>query len=130
MPFYTQEGEDVSLRIPNREVAGIFQEEVMAAFSRTADEARVRALVEALWEGDQAAASDALSDLLWDTISYMDYSEDYYHAFLAGIFVGFGYVVAFSGRAFWSASCKHLSETNRPVESASFWTLARRAGYL
>ena len=88
-----QEGEDVSLRIPNREVAGIFQEEVMTLFSRTADEARVRALVEALWKGDQAAASDVLSDLLWDTISYMDYSEDYYHAFLAGVFVGRGYDV-------------------------------------
>lgn len=89
----TQEGEDVSLRIPNREVAGIFQEEVMSLFSQTADETLVRTLVEALWEGDQATASDVLSDLLWDTISYMDYAEDYYHAFLAGVFVGRGYDV-------------------------------------
>ena len=32
-----------------------------------------------------------MSDLLWMTISYMDYHEDYYHAFLAGLFVGRGY---------------------------------------
>ena len=34
-----------------------------------------------------------MSDLLWNTISYNDYHEDYYHAFLAGIFVGRGYSV-------------------------------------
>ena len=32
-----------------------------------------------------------ISDLLWNTISYNDYQEDYYHAFLAGVFVGRGY---------------------------------------
>ena len=34
-----------------------------------------------------------ISDLLWYTISYNDYHEDYYRAFLAGIFVGRGYHV-------------------------------------
>ena len=34
-----------------------------------------------------------LSELLWNTISYNDYHEDYYHAFLAGVFVGRGYSV-------------------------------------
>ena len=34
-----------------------------------------------------------LSDLLWKTISYNDYHEDYYHAFLAGTFTGIGYEV-------------------------------------
>ncbi len=32
-----------------------------------------------------------LSGLLWDTISYNNYHKDYYHAFLAGVFVGRGY---------------------------------------
>ena len=50
--------------------------------------------MEALWGGDEAAASQAVSDLLWQTISYHDYGEDYYHAFLAGMFVGLGYEVA------------------------------------
>ena len=34
-----------------------------------------------------------ISNLLWKTISYMDYHEDHYHASLAGIFVGRGYEV-------------------------------------
>ena len=47
--------------------------------------------MEALWTGDTDAASKLMSSLLWKTISYMDYHEDYYHAFIAGLFVGRGY---------------------------------------
>ena len=49
--------------------------------------------MEFLWAGNEEAASEAISMLLWQTISYMDYHEDYYHAFLTGIFVGRGYEV-------------------------------------
>ena len=34
-----------------------------------------------------------MNALLRRTISYHDYKEDYYHAFLAGIFAGAGYMV-------------------------------------
>ena len=34
-----------------------------------------------------------MTKLLRKTISYHDYLEDYYHAFLAGIFAGAGYIV-------------------------------------
>ncbi|MDO4808247.1 MAG: AAA family ATPase [Coriobacteriales bacterium] len=89
----TQVGDTVALRIPNREVAGIFQSEVMELFAQSLDTTLQDALMEALWSGDEAGASDAMSGLLWDTISYHDYGEDYYHAFLAGVFVGRGYGV-------------------------------------
>lgn len=87
------QGDTVALRIPNLEIARIFQDTVARYFSDQVDDARLRAMMGALWSGDEAVASKALSDFLWDTISYMDYSEDYYHAVLAGIFVGRGYSV-------------------------------------
>ena len=65
----------------------------MSLFRDTIDNAKQRTMMEALWGGDEAAASKAVSDLLWKTISYNDYHEDYYHAFLAGIFTGLGYEV-------------------------------------
>ena len=34
-----------------------------------------------------------MNEALRQTISYHDYKEDYYHAFLAGIFAGAGYMV-------------------------------------
>ena len=48
-------------------------------------------MMQALWTGDTETAPRMMSDLLWRTISYMDYHEDYYHAFLAGLFVDRGY---------------------------------------
>lgn len=85
------EGEvETALRIPNREIAGIFQRTVADHFKKTVDQTELQKLMAALWSGDTKTATEILSDLLWNTISYMDYSEDYYHAFLAGIFVGRG----------------------------------------
>ena len=88
-----QETDDntVDLRIPNAEIAGIFQDTVAVYFRDTLDTSRQEALMEALWAGDTDSASNLMSDLLWRTISYMDYHEDYYHAFMAGLFVGRGY---------------------------------------
>lgn len=37
--------------------------------------------------------TEEMNRLLRRTISYHDYKEDYYHAFLAGIFTGAGYMV-------------------------------------
>lgn len=86
-----EEGEtEVELRIPNREIAGIFQKAVVEHFKKTADPTKIQNLMTALWNGDEQTATDLLSDLLWNTISYNDYRKDYYHAFLAGIFVGRG----------------------------------------
>ena len=70
---------------------GGVQETVVTLFKETLDLSRQKALMEALWSGEEETASRIMSDLLWDTISYMDYHENYYHAFLAGLFVGRGY---------------------------------------
>lgn len=82
--------QQTELRIPNREIAGIFRSAVVDHFNKTVDQKEIRNLMNALWSGDETSASTILSDLLWHTISYNDYKEDYYHAFLTGIFVGRG----------------------------------------
>lgn len=88
-----EDGETVSFKIPNREIASIFEDTVVIYFKNTADTSKLNNLINALWKGDEAEAARIISDLLWYTISYNDYHEDYYHAFLAGIFVGRGYSV-------------------------------------
>lgn len=88
-----EEGETVSLKIPNREIASIFEDTVVKLFQDTMDDNCQKDMMEALWRGDEREASEVISDLLWKTISYNDYHEDYYHAFLAGAFVGLGYEV-------------------------------------
>lgn len=88
-----EEGETVRLKIPNREIASIFEDTVVKLFQDTMDDNCRKDMMEALWRGDEREASEAISNLLWKTISYNDYHEDYYHAFLAGAFVGLGYEV-------------------------------------
>ena len=86
-----EEGNAVPLRIPNAEIAGIFQDTVAVYFKESLDVSQQEGLMQALWAGDTATASALMSELLWKTISYMDYHEDYYHAFMAGLFVDRGY---------------------------------------
>ena len=86
-------GNVVALRIPNTEIAGIFADTVVKLFADTLDNSKQRELMTALWNENIEDATKRLSDFLWDTISYMDYHEDYYHAFLAGLFAGIGYSV-------------------------------------
>ena len=88
-----EDKETVLLKIPNREIASIFEDTVVAYFKNTVDKTELSSLIKSLWESNEAEASKLISDLLWYTISYHDYHEDYYHAFLAGIFAGQGYSV-------------------------------------
>ena len=83
-----EEGETVSLKIPNREISSIFEDTVVRFFTDTVNAATVQELIHTLWDRDEERATQLLSGLLWDTISYNDYHEDYYHTFLAGVFVG------------------------------------------
>ena len=88
-----EEGETVSLKIPNREIATIFEDTVVKLFHETIDTNMQKSMMEAFWNRDAEEAGQIVSELLWRTISYNDYHEDYYHAFLAGAFVGMGYEV-------------------------------------
>ena len=42
------------LKIPNREIASIFEDTVVAYFKNTADTSLLNSLINALWESDEA----------------------------------------------------------------------------
>ena len=83
----------VALKIPNLEIKQIFETEVAEWFEESASKWNKNALFEAVWRGDCESITREVSTLLRRTISYHDYREDFYHAFLAGIFTGAGYMV-------------------------------------
>lgn len=96
--------DDVSaLMIPNAEVRDIYQTTIIKStiikstiikwFDESAQTWDRKGLFDAVWHGDSAAITQEMSKLLRKTISYHDYQEDFYHAFLAGIFTGAGYMV-------------------------------------
>lgn len=81
----------VKLRIPNAEIADLFREAVVARFERTLDAGNVDAFITAMWNRDENTASEMLTKILWNSISYFDYGEDYYHGMLNGIFTSRGF---------------------------------------
>ncbi len=87
-----QEGK-TSLHIPNEEVKSVFKDTVQAWFESSIKARDRRGLFDEWWNGEDAKLTEDVSDILFDTISYYDYKEDFYHAFLAGMFSGAGYDV-------------------------------------
>ncbi len=83
----------VALSIPNREIKEIFETTIGKWFQESTRKWDRKALFKAVWSGDAQKVTEEMTKLLRKTISYYDYREDFYHAFLAGIFAGAGYVV-------------------------------------
>ena len=82
----------MELKIPNAEIKEIFETTVVRWFDESAKTWNRKTLFDAIWSGDCDRITQELTALLRRTISYHDYREDFYHAFLAGI-TGAGYMV-------------------------------------
>lgn len=83
----------VFLKIPNAEIMDIFRKSVVCWFDERIAVRDRSSLFKALWNEDVSSLSELISDLLFETISYHDYAESFYHAFLAGLFTNAGYIV-------------------------------------
>ena len=82
-----------ALMIPNAEVQEIFETTIQKWFDESAQTWNRKILFDAVWSGKAEVLTEQMNKLLRKTISYHDYKEDFYHAFLAGIFAGAGYEV-------------------------------------
>ena len=82
-----------ALMIPNAEIREIFESTILKWFNDSAQTWNREQLFCAVWHGNTDLLTQEMNALLRMTISYHDYKEDFYHAFLAGIFAGAGYVV-------------------------------------
>ena len=82
-----------ALTIPNAEIREIFETTVKTWFQDAARSWNRNALFHAVWTANIETITQEMNKLLRKTISYHDYREDFYHAFLAGIFTGAGYMV-------------------------------------
>ena len=81
------------MAIPNKEIKTIFEDTVIKWFDDSARTWNRQLLFAAVWQGVQRKSQMRWEKMLRRTIRYHDYKEDFYHAFLAGIFTGAGYMV-------------------------------------
>lgn len=84
----------MKMAIPNKEVASIYEKNILSWFDDKIKSSDLNSLYAAIENGDADRFSDLLTNQLQETISFFDYGEDYYHAFLAGILTAMpGYMV-------------------------------------
>ena len=79
----------VYLRLVNNEIKELFSTTVSDWFKETVYRNSRDDLFKALWSGDAVTLASIISRYLRSTISFYDYSESFYHAFLAGLFTGY-----------------------------------------
>ena len=87
-----KEGNNLKLemKIPNIEIATIYENSISYWFEQRIKETDRSPLVRALETGDCEAAEDFINRQLADTISYYDYAENFYHGFMLGILTNIG----------------------------------------
>ena len=77
-----------TLKLPNKEIRMLFEQTIAVWFEETVRADDRTELFDTLWSGDADKLAEIISDYLYQTISYFDYKEDYYHAFLVGLLSG------------------------------------------
>lgn len=82
---YEEELVYLKLSIPNREVLSIYRNSIMTWFEQKVKNLDMTPLYDALENGACEAAGVFISEQLLDSISFYDYSENYYHGFLTGL---------------------------------------------
>ena len=88
----------LEMKIPNIEVATIYENSISYWFEQRMKETDRSPLVRALETGDCEAAENFISEQLFHTISYYDYAENFYHGFMAGLLMNIGGYLVRSNR--------------------------------
>ncbi|MBR4745804.1 MAG: PD-(D/E)XK nuclease domain-containing protein, partial [Desulfovibrio sp.] len=83
----------LSLTIPNKKIKKIFIKTIKTWFENAMKKEDLSVLLKALWAGNAETLQEELTRILYETISYYDSAENFYHGFMAGIFTGAGLMV-------------------------------------
>lgn len=83
----------ITFAVPNTEVRLIYVNQIRNWFQDEVKHKDLTALYQAILSGDAEMFQQELTAQLQSTISYMDYSEAFYHGFLLGLFTNLPYVV-------------------------------------
>ena len=76
------------LVIPNKEIRTVFVEQIQKWMKESLCMPNRDEAAKYLFDRQPEKLQEFLNDILSETISYFDYGEDFYHAFLAGILAG------------------------------------------
>ena len=80
----------LTMAIPNTEIKTIYKNSISYWFEQRIKQTDRSPLKHALETGDCEAAENFINEQLFQTISYYDYAENFYHGFMAGLLVNIG----------------------------------------
>ena len=80
----------LTMAIPNTEIKTIYKNSITYWFEQRMKQTDRSPLLHALETGDCEAAENFINEQLFQTISYYDYAENFYHGFMAGLLVNIG----------------------------------------
>lgn len=92
------ESKYITLALPNREVRYIFNRHITNWFNVKMYHWDRSPLLQAVLNHDTEAMSEAISDILYESISFYDYGESFYHGIMLGILQGIKHYVVDSNR--------------------------------
>ena len=88
----------LSMAIPNTEIKTIYKNSIAYWFEQRMKQSDRSPLLHALETGDCEAAENFINEQLFQTISYYDYAENFYHGFMAGLLLNIGGYLVRSNR--------------------------------
>ena len=88
----------LEMKIPNIEIATIYENSISYWFEQRIKQTDRSPLLHALETGDCEAAEHFINEQLFQTISYYDYAENFYHGFMAGLLLNIGGYLVRSNR--------------------------------
>ena len=88
----------VTMKIPNQEVMYIFKNKIRGWFEEKLKKRDPGKLFEAVVSKDAGKLKEELDTMLYTSISFHDYYENFYHGFLAGVLYGMEKYVVKSNR--------------------------------
>ncbi len=83
--YFKESSVFLRVRIPNTEVKTIYRNTILGWFRRRIEKQDFRDFYRAMEEGNAEKMQEILNEHLFDTISFYDSAENFYHGFLAGI---------------------------------------------
>jgi len=109
----------LDLSIPNIEVQYIYKTKIQDWFKENVSRKDFNPLYEALLNGDAQSVQEELSDILLETISYLDAKEDFYHGITLGVLAGMRNFTAKSNRETGTGRCdivlRHTSGRGKAI---------------
>ena len=119
----------ITMKIPNAEIASIYESQIRGWFDRQVKETDRGVLNKAVLEGDTEGIENYVSELLEKSISTFDSEESFYHGFFLSLLYGVPNYIPQSNREEGDGRPDIVLYPNRPKDPAIIFEIKKRKSF-